>query len=125
MPTPIRIVAGDVEIAAELNDTSCAQMIAGVLPIKASAGTWGEEIYFSIDLDCPADTGEMQPTVELGDLGYWPPGSAFCMFFGMTPMSTEAEIRPASPVIVIGRMAGDLEALKSVSSGATVSIEKA
>jgi len=123
MPVPIKITAGDVSVEAELDDADCARMIAEALPIEAEASTWGEEIYFSIDVDCPAE--QMQPAVELGDLGYWPPGSAFCMFFGMTPMSTADEIRPASPVIVVGRMEGDLEALKSVRAGAPVSIERA
>lgn len=121
MPTAIRITAGDVVVEAELNDSNCARMIAEALPIEASAGTWGEEIYFSIDVDCPGE--DLQSVVEVGDLGYWPPGSAFCMFFGMTPMSTAEEIRPASPVTVIGKMAGDLDALKTVRSGARVRIE--
>jgi hypothetical protein len=123
MPVAIRITAGDVQVQAELNDSECAKMIADALPIKADAGTWGEEIYFSIDVDCSAE--DMRAVVDLGDLGYWPPGSAFCMFFGMTPMSTATEIRPASPVIIVGRMTGDLEALKSVRSGAPVTIERA
>jgi len=123
MPTAVKITAGDVQVQAQLNDTDCAQMIAEVLPIEADTSTWGEEIYFSIDVDCPGE--DMQAAVALGDLGYWPPGSAFCMFFGMTPMSTAEEIRPASPVIVVGRMEGDLEALKSVSAGAPVTIERA
>lgn len=123
MPVPIRITAGDVEVQGELNDSDCGKMIAEALPIEAEASTWGEEIYFSIDVDCPGK--DMQAAVELGDLGYWPPGSAFCMFFGMTPMSTADEIRPASPVAVIGRMEGDLEALKSVGAGAPVIVERA
>lgn len=123
MPVPIKITAGDVEVSGELNDTECGKMIAEALPVEADASTWGEEIYFSIDVDCPGE--DMQAAVELGDLGYWPPGSAFCMFFGMTPMSTEEEIRPASPVMVVGKMHGDLEALKSVGAGETVTVERA
>ncbi|MFW6438145.1 MAG: cyclophilin-like fold protein [Armatimonadota bacterium] len=123
MPFPISITAGDVEVQAELNDSDCAKMIAEALPIEAEASTWGEEIYFSIDVDCGGE--DMQAAVDLGDLGYWPPGSAFCMFFGMTPMSTADEIRPASPVIVVGRMDGDLDALKSVAAGSLVRIEHA
>jgi hypothetical protein len=123
MPVPIKITAGDVEVTGELDDTDCGKMIAEALPIEADASTWGEEIYFSIDVDCPGE--DMQAAVDLGDLGYWPPGSAFCMFFGMTPMSTEEEIRPASPVMVVGKMEGDLEALKSVGAGETVTVERA
>ncbi|MFO8080651.1 MAG: cyclophilin-like fold protein [Armatimonadota bacterium] len=123
MPVPIKITAGDVQVQGELNDTDCARMIAEALPIEAEASTWGEEIYFSIDVDCPGE--DMQAAVEMGDLGYWPPGSAFCMFFGMTPMSTAEEIRPASPVMVIGSMKGDLDALKAVGAGAPVTVELA
>ncbi len=123
MPTPITITAGDVVVAAELNDTIGGQAVAAALPIDASASTWGEEIYFAIDVDFQPEA--TQAAVELGDLGYWPPGSAFCMFFGQTPMSTVDEIRPASPVGVIGRMTGDLEPLKAVPSGASVTIQKA
>ncbi len=122
MPTAIKITAGEVTVEGELNDTSCAQMIAKALPIEAEANTWGEEIYFSVDVHCPAE--KPQATVELGDLGYWPPGSAFCMFFGQTPMSTAEEIRPASPVTVIGKMHGDVTVLRQVSAGAPVAIEK-
>jgi hypothetical protein len=123
MAIPIRITAGDVEVTGELNDSDCSQAIAEALPIEAEASTWGEEIYFSVEVDCPGE--EMQAAVELGDLGYWPPGSAFCMFFGMTPMSTADEIRPASPVMVIGKMEGDLDALKAVPAGASVTVERA
>ncbi len=123
MATPIRITAGDVEIEGQLDDSDCAREIAEALPIEASASTWGEEIYFTIEVDCPGN--DMQSAVELGDLAYWPPGSAFCIFFGMTPMSTADEIRPASPVMVIGRMEGELDPLKSVSAGADVTIERA
>ena len=119
----IRITAGAVVMSATLNATATAGMIWDALPIEASASTWGEEIYFGI----PVETGEElgQEVVELGDLGYWPPGSAFCMFFGRTPMSRGDEIRPASPVTVVGRMTGDPTVLKSVPSGAMVLVERA
>jgi len=123
MPKPIRIQAGDVEVRAELNDSETARNIADALPIQAQANTWGDEIYFEIPVSC----GEENPreVVEMGDLGYWPPGSAFCIFFGPTPASQGDEIRPASPVNIIGRVSGDPTVLKAVPSGATVTIEAA
>ena len=123
MPKPIRIQAGDVEVRAELNDSETARNIADALPIQAQANTWGDEIYFDIPVSC----GEENPreVVEMGDLGYWPPGSAFCIFFGPTPASQGDEIRPASPVNIIGRVSGDPTVLKAVPSGATVTIEAA
>ena len=119
----ITITAGQVTVSATLNDTGTASLVWDALPIEASASTWGDEIYFDIPVE-----GSEEPdheVIEMGDLGYWPPGSAFCMFFGRTPASRGDEIRPASAVNVIGRMSGDLAALKSVPSGAPVTIERA
>ena len=118
----IKITAGSVTIAATLNDTSTAVQVWDALPIEASASTWGDEIYFGIPIE--GNEAPDHEVVEFGDLGYWPPGSAFCMFFGPTPMSTGDEIRPASAVNVIGSMSGDIDALKSVRSGASVVIER-
>jgi hypothetical protein len=64
-------------------------------------------------------------TVDMGDLAYWPPGSAFCIFFGPTPMSRGSEIRPASAVNVFGRIDGDARAFALVCSGTTVKVERA
>ena len=118
----IKITAGPVTMSATLNDTATAAMIWDALPIEASANTWGDEIYFGIPVAAGEELG--QEVVEFGDLGYWPPGSAFCMFFGPTPMSRGDEIRPASPVTVVGRMNGDPTLLKGVPSGASVLVER-
>ena len=97
-------------------------MIWDALPIEASASTWGDEIYFGIPVAAGEEMG--QEVVELGDLGYWPPGSAFCMFFGPTPMSRGDEIRPASPVTVNRTTCMAIPRhLKRVQSGAPVLIE--
>ena len=94
-----------VVIEAELNQSQTAQKIWDALPIEARGNTWGEEIYFSIPVEMESENP--QEVVELGDLAYWPPGTAFCVFFGRTPMSRGSEIRPASPVNVIGKLIGD------------------
>ena len=123
MPTAIRIRAGDVEALAELSDTATARAIGQALPLEASANTWGDEIYFSIPVRCADE--EPKEVVELGDLGYWRPGSAFCIFFGRTPASRGNEIRPASAVNVFGRVKGDPTVFKSVADGARVVVEAA
>jgi len=113
------------EAYAELTDENpeTARAIWEGLPIEGRANTWGDEIYFSI----PVDVGAENPkeVVEMGDLGYWPPGSAFCIFFGRTPASRGDEIRPASPVNVFGKLIGDPEVFKKVRSGETVTLERA
>ena len=121
MPRAIRITAGGVSATAELNDSRAAAAIAAKLPITATAETWGDEIYFGLPFTAPSDAP--QETVALGDLGYWPPGKAFCIFFGPTPMSRGGEIRPASEVTVVGRITGDARVFKKVRAGTGVTIE--
>jgi uncharacterized protein len=120
MPRAIRITAGGVSTTGELNDSRAAAAIAARLPIKARAQTWGDEIYFDLGFAAPSDAP--QETVALGDLGYWPPGQAFCIFFGPTPVSRGDEIRPASAVTVVGRIS-DARVFKKVRAGAGVTIE--
>ena len=118
----IRITSVPVVMEAELNQSRTAQRIWEALPIEAPGNTWGDEIYFSIPVD--AETDNAQEVVELGELAYWPPGTAFCIFFGPTPMSRGAEIRPASPVNVVGKLIGDPEIFKQVNDGTVVTIEQ-
>jgi len=123
MAKRIKITAGEVEAFAELNSTNLAETIWEALPIEASASTWGDEIYFEIPVKAANEVP--QETVEMGDLGYWPPGSAMCIFFGPTPMSRGDEIRPASPVTVWGKLEGDPTVFKSVAAGERVLVTRA
>jgi hypothetical protein len=122
MDKRIRIKAEQLEVVAELNDTNTAQAIWEALPIKGHANTWGDEIYFTIPVSIEQEDG--QELVEVGDLGYWPPGKGFCIFFGPTPMSEGEKPRPASPVTVFGKVVGDAKVFKQVSSGAEITLEK-
>ncbi len=119
----IRITAGQVVAAARLNESRTAGAVWDALPIEAKAETWGDEVYFSIGLDAREESP--QAVVEMGDLGYWPPGQAFCIFFGRTPASRGDEIRPASPVNVVGRVTGDARVFTRVRAGTRVVIERA
>ena len=119
----IRITAGTVVVDAILNETPTAQAIWQALPLEARASTWGDEIYFSIPVRL-AEAEDAREVVELGDLGYWSPGHAFCIFFGRTPMSLGNEIRPASAVNVFGHLETDATVLKKVPDGARIRVEK-
>ena len=123
MPRIILITAGNVTMDATLNETATASEIWDALPITARANIWGDEIYFAIPVH--RDEENAKATVGLGDLGYWPPGNAFCIFYGPTPMSRGDEIRPASPVNIVGKVVGDAKAFKQVSSGTKVTITEA
>jgi uncharacterized protein len=123
MEKKIKIRAGTVTAQAVLNDSPTAGKIWAALPIEASGDTWGDEIYFGIPVKAPLEK-DAKEVVEVGDLGFWPPGHAFCIFFGPTPVSRGSEVRPASAVNVVGRIAGDAKVFKKVPSGSKVRIDK-
>lgn len=119
----ITIGAGPVTMEAELNDTATAQRVWEELPIVGRANTWGDEVYFKIPVQMD-EAPDARADVEVGELGYWPAGEAFCIFFGPTPASTGDEPRAASPVNVLGRVLGDSTAFRRVPPGATVTLER-
>lgn len=117
----INIFINNQKFEAELNETEIAEKIYQALPIEVGGNFWGNEIYFEIPVQMPNEN----PTEELsvGDLAYWPEGDGFCIFYGRTPVSTNDEPKPASPVTIVGRIKGDLEELKKLKE-AKVKIEK-
>ena len=123
MTRRITITAGKARFEAQLNDTATALAIMEALPIEARASRWGGEIYFSIPVEASVETGARE-VVQAGEIGYWPPGSAFCIFFGRTPASEGEEIRAASAVNIVGRIQGDLDNLWNIPNGAKVSLRE-
>lgn len=120
----IIIRSGSVLAEAELNETETAKRIYEALPIQSTANRWGDEVYFTIPVKCPPEN--QHEVVNAGDLGYWVPGSAFCIFFGPTPASRSPdEIRPASPVNLFGKIVGDPTVFRSVQDGDEVTVEPA
>jgi hypothetical protein len=122
VPKKIRLKTSSIEAIAELNDTETASAIWNTLPFEGEINTWGDEIYFAIPLKLELERG--QELVELGDMGYWPPGNAFCVFFGLTPASQGKEIRPASPVTIIGRVISDPQIFHQATSGEQILVDK-
>ena len=124
----IVIVAGDADtrVEAELFEDLCPATVSAILaalPITGTVSRWGDEVYFSIPVIAPEEN--QKELVEIGDLGYWLPQNAFCIFFGPTMASKGDEIRPASAVNVFGRIIGDATVLKRVSEGERIVIDRA
>ncbi|MEW6374814.1 MAG: cyclophilin-like fold protein [Thermodesulfobacteriota bacterium] len=124
MGKKINILVSDLRVEAELNESKTAQLISEALPIEAEANLWGEEIYFAILVKTGLEPGARE-VVSAGELGYWPAGHAFCIFFGPTPASRGDEIRAASAVNVIGKVLSDPKVFLKVKEGAKVTLEKA
>lgn len=119
----IMITAGEVALPAELNDSPTAQQIWQALPFEGRANIWGDEIYFEIPV-MASQAMNARVDLEVGELGYWPVGHAFCIFFGPTPVSIDERPRAYSPVNVLGRVSGDPTLFKKVPPGAVVRLER-
>jgi hypothetical protein len=117
----ILIQAGEIKLSAGLNDSETAKAIAGILPVTGTVNTWGEEIYFSIPLHLEQEPGA-RTEVEAGDLGFWPEGDAFCIFFGPTPVSKNDKPMAYSPVNVFGKVKGDARLLGKLSNGDAIRV---
>jgi hypothetical protein len=119
----IIIMIDDIQLHAELYDTPTAGAIRKLLPIESVVSTWGEEIYFNIPLRKGLEP-DARREVAIGELGYWPEGPAFCIFFGRTPASTSAEPRAYSPVNVFGRILENPVVLKDVKDNAAIRVDQ-
>ena len=119
----ITITAGNVSLRAELNESPTARQIWDALPVEGAAHTWGEEIYFEIPVRAEQEA-DARAEVEVGELGYWPMGHAFCIFFGPTPASSDERPQAYSPVNVLGRVQGDATLFRSVREGDQVRIAR-
>ncbi|MGC9003212.1 MAG: thiamine phosphate synthase [bacterium] len=122
MKVRIRFEKSGVEVEGELFPGETADLLYNALPIRTKVERWGKEIYFPTPVEC--EPSNLKETVELGDMGYWPPESSWCIFFGPTPISKKGEIRPDSPVEVFGKIVGKLKDLNKVKDGDIVIVEK-
>jgi hypothetical protein len=112
---PIKITFQSVEATGELVRILSPRTIESLvraLPFSSNTFLWQEEVYF----ETPISVGSERPkaNVKTGDIAYWPPGKAFCIFFGKT--------QPYSPVNIIGKVTSDWIALKKVRQGEFVKV---
>ncbi len=109
----ITIKAGSVTMTATLNESKSAKKLLEVLPCRAKAQIWGQEVYFPIPMAMEEEDARAE--VPSGAIAYWPPGKCFCIFFGQTPYS---------PVNVLGALDGNPKEFAKVKEGETVALEK-
>lgn len=118
------IQCGRFKFEAELFDTPTTRMLLNELPLEGNTNVWGEEIYFPVSFTAQLEKNAKEE-VDEGSIAYWPPGKAFCIFFGSTPASTSAKPRAYSAVNVFGKIKGNLNDLKQVSQGEKIKVTSA
>lgn len=113
MSSQVRIVTEAGELPAELGDSPTATAIIAALPLEGTVNRWGDEIYFTIPVTLP-EAPDARQDMTVGELGYWPAGAAFCVFFGPTPVSDGSSPRAYSNVNPFGTITGDAEKIKAL-----------
>jgi hypothetical protein len=121
MTNQILIQTGSISLTATLSQNKTASAILQALPIEGRAKRWGDEIYFSIPVQLD-EAEDARQVMEVGELGYWPVGTAFCIFFGRTPVSQGEEPRAYSNVNPFGKIEGDVTLLQIVKDGDRVQV---
>ena len=115
--------ADGVELLADWIDDNpeTRGAIEDALPLSGDAARWGDEFYFGIPVDVPAE--DARDEVPVGAVAYWPQGNALCLFWGPTPASQGDEPWAASPVNVVAQVA-DVSPLAGVEGGAEIRVER-
>ena len=125
MPTAIRITIGGRALDGELDDSPTARALARLLPLKVKMSRWGDEYYGAVGGLGAKQAPDAREEMAVGELAYWPPGDALCVFFGPTPVSEGGEPRAASPVNPVGRLTGDVAVLKDLGRSVTAEVAAA
>ncbi len=103
---------GSAIIELDNRNPEIAEEIIRILPMNVEATRWKDEVYFDIPLK-HSDVNA-SPSAVKGDVSYWSPGSAFCIFFGDT--------QPVSSVNHMGKIIEGLEIFPKVMSGDSISL---
>ena len=116
------------KISMELDDSNSPDTVkkfVDCLPFSVDLNVWGDEIYTD-STPVSVDEENSKSLVELNDVAYWPSGKAICLFFGPTPIGNEGEIKPYSPVNVIGKIINPDKSILDSASNAkgTFSLSK-
>lgn len=123
MPTPITFRVGTLALTGQLNDSPTAQAILALLPATVRMSRWGDEYYGTLPKPLKIDEApDAREEMTVGELAYWPPGNALCLFFGPTPASSDDQPQAASPVNPVGTLSGDLPALKRLGSSISAAL---
>ena len=113
---------GNVEIKAQLRNTSTAKNIAAALPISSSAQTWGEEVYFSVPVNADLED-DAKSVVDTGEIAFWVEGNCIAIGFGPTPISQGDEIRLAAETNIFADAIDDVRSLKVVNPGEPITVD--
>lgn len=118
-----KITIQDISIIVNIKKTYTSEMIWEMLPYTSINKKWGNENFFSFDINCPLEC-DAKSVIELGDIVFWPEGKCIAIGYGPTPISKGEEIRLISKCNIWGKSTCNLHRLKKFSGQEKVKIER-
>ena len=117
-----KITIHDISIIVNMKKTLTSIKIWETLPYTSINKKWGDENYFSFDVNCPLER-DVKTVIELGDIVFLPEGKCIAIGYGPTPVSKGQEIRLISKCNIWGKSTCNMHRLKKFSRQEKVKIE--
>ncbi|MEW6721204.1 MAG: cyclophilin-like fold protein [Thermodesulfobacteriota bacterium] len=108
----MRIEVDGARFDVELYEGNAVRELMRFLPQRISMSRWGDEFYGALKGKIDPAGDPVRDVFEVGEVAFWPPGNALCIFFGPTPASRGTEPRMASPGVALGKIRGDATAFR-------------
>src|SRR4051812_39785965 len=117
--TPIGIMFGDTRLGARLDDNATARELAGMLPLTLTVRDHnGVEKTAPLPRTLVTDGAPEGHDPAAGDIGYYAPGGDFVLYY-------DDEAPYFSGIVRIGEFDGDLDALRRLAEGSSVTVHRA
>lgn len=114
--TEIKMLFGETEITAILNDSGTSKAFIDLLPLTLEMRRYADREYYTALGELPED-GENIPDFENGDITYYTAGRSLAIFFGNEENSNQ------DGLIRMGRITSDLSLFEQMGNSVTVTIE--
>jgi hypothetical protein len=117
--TPIRITFGNTRLGARLDDNATARALAGQLPLTLTVRDHnGVEKTAPLPRPLTTDGAPEGHDPAAGDIGYYAPGRDFVLYY-------DDNAPYFSGIVRIGEFQGDMEALRRLADGSTITVHRA
>jgi hypothetical protein len=114
----------EVYVRLRSEQTPTVSALIASIPFESKISRWGDEVYFDAPFHVVLEK-DAKAIMDVGEVAYWPDGSALALFFGRTPASTDSRPRAYSECNLVGQVDGDPLRLQSVRQGARVLVSRA
>ena len=127
-PITMRVTAGATVFDITLHDHKTTRNFMQTLPQTIRLEKRGNQYQGTLVRPFNAETDVLREVFETREVAYWPSEHAVCLFLGRTPAGLQNERGNAPPGVPLGRITGDISALRELDDSleeVTLSLQQA